>query len=168
MKDQEKLSKLAFELIQNPETATHSCISELFKVLTKIASASPDLQTKVGSFVFDKKKKHVVLMACNDLPHNIAALPNRLKRPEKYNWIICSERNLIYQAAYHGISLKNTVLFANRLPCIECTKALIQSGIKNIILIGHIDEQIEQFTDIYIFIKDLCKEAKVSLHIYNV
>ncbi|MBT3691003.1 AAA family ATPase [Candidatus Woesearchaeota archaeon] len=48
---------------------------------------------------------------------------------------ICShaEENSIVQAAYHGISVKDTVLYTTQSPCVACTKLIINSGIKEVI-----------------------------------
>ncbi len=125
------------------------------------AAASPDPTTKVGACVIDKNKK-IKLTSYNNLPQNISPQEKRLERPEKYNWIICAERNLIYTAAQEGIALKGLTMIVTRLPCIECAKAIIQSGIKTVILIGNVNEQINKFPEIHRFVGSLFKEANVT------
>lgn len=44
-----------------------------------------------------------------------------------------AELNTIIQAAYHGISTESSTLYVNWLPCYNCTKALINAGIKRIV-----------------------------------
>jgi dCMP deaminase len=48
---------------------------------------------------------------------------------------LCShaEENAIVQAAYHGISVKDGVLYTTFSPCILCTKMIINAGIKEVI-----------------------------------
>ena len=46
---------------------------------------------------------------------------------------IHAETNAIIQAALHGISTKNSTAYVTHLPCIHCTKALINAGIKRIV-----------------------------------
>jgi dCMP deaminase len=65
----------------------------------------------------------------NGLVRKVEALPGRLIRPEKYHWMEHAERNAIYNAAQAGVSLKNGTLYTNGLPCVECARAIIQSGI---------------------------------------
>ena len=44
-----------------------------------------------------------------------------------------AEQNAIIQAAYHGVSVKDAVLFCTNLPCIICLKMIINAGIKKIV-----------------------------------
>lgn len=43
------------------------------------------------------------------------------------------EENAIVQAAYHGISLKDSVLYSTFSPCLLCAKMIINAGIKEVI-----------------------------------
>ncbi|TAK05373.1 dCMP deaminase family protein [Patescibacteria group bacterium] len=43
------------------------------------------------------------------------------------------EENAIVQAAYHGISLKDAVLYSTFSPCLLCAKMIINAGIKEVI-----------------------------------
>ena len=45
---------------------------------------------------------------------------------------IHAEQNAIIQAAYHGAPIKDASLYCTNLPCIICTKMLINAGIKKI------------------------------------
>jgi len=44
-----------------------------------------------------------------------------------------AEQNAIIQAAYHGISIKGATLYCTNLPCIICTKMLINAGIQRVV-----------------------------------
>ena len=46
---------------------------------------------------------------------------------------IHAETNAIIQAALHGISTKNSTAYVTHLPCIHCTKALINAGVRRIV-----------------------------------
>lgn len=46
---------------------------------------------------------------------------------------IHAETNSIIQAALHGISTKNATCYVTHLPCVNCTKVLINAGIKRIV-----------------------------------
>jgi dCMP deaminase len=52
---------------------------------------------------------------------------------EKYFWSSHAERNAIYNAARVGIPLKNCRIYVPWFPCGECAKAIIQSGIVELI-----------------------------------
>jgi dCMP deaminase len=43
-----------------------------------------------------------------------------------------AEQNAIIQAAYHGVSIKDSVLYCTNLPCSICAKMLINAGIRTI------------------------------------
>ena len=63
------------------------------------------------------------------------SVESRHDRPEKYYWAEHAERNAIYNAARNGIPLEGTTAYisSNVPPCADCTRALIQSGIVQII-----------------------------------
>lgn len=48
---------------------------------------------------------------------------------------VCShaEENSIVQAAYHGISVKDATLYTTFSPCLQCSKMIINSGIKEVV-----------------------------------
>ena len=46
---------------------------------------------------------------------------------------IHAETNAIIQAALHGVSTKEAICYVTHMPCINCTKALINAGISRIV-----------------------------------
>ena len=46
---------------------------------------------------------------------------------------IHAETNAIIQAALHGVSTRGSICYVTHLPCINCTKALINAGITRIV-----------------------------------
>ncbi len=48
---------------------------------------------------------------------------------------LCShaEENAIVQSAYHGVNIKDAVLYTTFSPCLTCTKMIINSGLKEVI-----------------------------------
>ena len=46
---------------------------------------------------------------------------------------IHAETNAIIQAALHGVSTKDATCYVTHLPCLQCTKALINAGISRIV-----------------------------------
>src|SRR5262245_13035493 len=51
----------------------------------------------------------------------------------KYLWSSHAERNAIYNAARIGVPLKGCTLYVPWFPCVECAKAIIQSGIAELV-----------------------------------
>lgn len=48
---------------------------------------------------------------------------------------LCShaEENAIVQSAYHGVEIKNSILYTTFSPCLICTKMIINAGIKEVV-----------------------------------
>ena len=58
----------------------------------------------------------------------------RHERPEKYDWTVHAEMNVVCNAARHGTKLLNSSLYITAHPCIECAKAIVQAGIVEVII----------------------------------
>jgi dCMP deaminase len=52
---------------------------------------------------------------------------------EKYYWSCHAESNAIFNAARVGIPLKGCRIYVPWFPCVECGKAIIQSGITEVV-----------------------------------
>ncbi len=57
-----------------------------------------------------------------------------IKAGMNYHECLCvhAEENAIVQAAYQGISTKNSALFTNLCPCLYCAKSIVNAGIKKV------------------------------------
>jgi len=100
-----------------------------------IAQKSKDPSTKVGCVIVGDDNA-ILSMGFNGFPRGVEEYQSdRWTRPEKYYWVEHAERNAIYNAAKHGIKLENARAYLNwePKPCADCTRALIQVGIKEII-----------------------------------
>ena len=60
-------------------------------------------------------------------------LSDRHERPAKYQWTEHAERNAIYNAGRIGVSLVGCTCYVNWFPCIDCARAIIQSGIVRLV-----------------------------------
>lgn len=61
-------------------------------------------------------------------------VPERQERPEKYFWFEHAERNAVYNATLIGASLKGCTMYTNGIPCMDCGRAVIQSGIREVVV----------------------------------
>lgn len=78
--------------------------------------------------------KRVLSMGYNDFPQKINDhIPARREKPAKYDYTEHAERNAIYSAARYGINISGATMYAAWFPCHECARAIIQSGIKEIV-----------------------------------
>jgi len=100
-----------------------------------ISQKSKDPSTKVGCVIVNDDNV-ILSTGFNGFPRNINENHDeRWKRPEKYHWVEHAERNAIFNAARVGVSLNGAKAYLNwePKPCADCTRALIQAGIKEVI-----------------------------------
>jgi dCMP deaminase len=94
-----------------------------------VASKSKDPKTKIGALIV--KDKRIISTGYNGIPIGVDDKNElRHERPEKYKWYEHGERNAIYAAAKYGIDTNGSILYTNALPCADCARGIIQSGIK--------------------------------------
>ena len=109
----------------------------------QVASWSKDPSTQVGAVIVGDHGQ-VLSQGYNGFPRGINDSPERLNdRPTKYKYVVHAEMNAIYNASLTGVSLKDSTIFVVGLPiCEECAKAVIQVGIKHVIVpYQHIPEK---------------------------
>jgi dCMP deaminase len=94
---------------------------------------SKDRSTKVGCVVAGSANE-VRSIGYNGFPANVDDEdPSRHERPAKYAWTEHAERNAIYNAARIGVSIAGCRMYLPWFPCMDCARAIIQSGIKELI-----------------------------------
>lgn len=98
------------------------------------ASLKSKDSTKVGAVLVGQNNE-VLLTGFNGPPIGVQDLPERReKRPEKYLWVSHAEANLIAFAARQGIRTEGCTVYVTHCPCSGCAKALIQAGIKKVVI----------------------------------
>lgn len=96
------------------------------------ASKSKDPRTKIGAILV--KDNTVISEGYNGFPRGVQDLNKRYtSRKTKYNYVVHAEHNVILNCARNGISTLGTTLYTQGIPCKECAKAIIQTGVKLII-----------------------------------
>jgi dCMP deaminase len=129
---------------------------------------SCDKHTKLGAVVTDLQG-NVLIDSCNTIPDGLVITDERLERPTKYQFIEHAERNACFYAAKHGIKLEGTIMImsCNPVPCTECARAIIQSGIK--MVVGKDIENVasKKWDDSCNFALELLKEAGVIVVFVN-
>lgn len=97
------------------------------------AELSRDRSRKVGCVIVGPDDR-IVSIACNNFPDGVDdRVEARHERPEKYLWVEHAERNAIYKAARGGIALDGCRIYLPWYPCMDCARAMIQSGIVEMI-----------------------------------
>lgn len=98
-----------------------------------VAKKSRDPRTKCGAVIVSADNS-VLSTGYNGFPRGVAYTHGRLHSDDKYDFIEHAERNAILNAARHGTKLLGSKMYLNFRPecCTDCTKAIIQSGIKEV------------------------------------
>ena len=99
------------------------------------------IRRKVGAVIV--KDKRILATGYNGVPTGIThCTPETCLRsihnvPSGERHELCrglhAEQNAIIQSAYHGVSIRDAVIYITHQPCSICTKMLINSGIKTFI-----------------------------------
>ncbi len=99
-----------------------------------VATKSKDERTHIGAVIVgpDNEIKSAGYNSfVRRLKDNIS---ERQKKPEKYFWFEHAERNAVYNATLIGTSLKGCKMYTNGIPCMDCARGVIQSGILEVIV----------------------------------
>ena len=102
------------------------------------AMRSKDPNTKVGACIVDEDKK-VVSIGYNGMPRQVDEEQLSWNKGEgldsKYLYVCHAEFNAILNTQVGG-TLKGATLYVTLFPCNECAKAVIQTGIKEIVYLN--------------------------------
>ena len=98
----------------------------LFKRATNYANTySSDSETKVGALLL-----RTTLKSANRVITGATGLPT--VRPDKYEYILHAEANLVFKAAETGISMYRRTVFCTLSPCQNCIRTMFQAGIREV------------------------------------
>jgi len=99
-----------------------------------IAMKSKDESSHIGAVVVGPDNE-VRSVGYNSFPRGIDDnVLKRQERPGKYAFFEHAERNAIDNAALVGIALKGCRMYTNGIPCVECARGVINSGIKEVVV----------------------------------
>ena len=112
---------------------------QYFMGLARLSSfRSKDPVTKVGACIVDRETKRILSVGYNGFPFGCSdkefpwGKGNEDDYDNKYSYVVHAEANAILNA---GRDIKNSVLYTTLSPCRECTKLIIQSGIKEVVYV---------------------------------
>ncbi len=127
-----------------------------------VASRSKDRSTKVGCVIVGPDNE-IRSTGYNGFPRYVNDdVDERHERPAKYLWTEHAERNAIYNAARMGTPLKGCKIYLSWFPCMDCARAIVQSGISEVLCIEPTLDNPKWRTD-FINAITLFKEAGVSV-----
>jgi dCMP deaminase len=123
---------------------------------------SRDPRTKVGCVIVGTAND-VRSIGYNGLPRGVDDNEKyRYEPPDKYKWLEHAERNAIYNAARAGISLDGCRMYVPWFPCADCARAIIQSGLIELIA-SEPDFSHQKWGDDFRIATQLLKEANVRV-----
>ena len=106
-----------------------------------VATRSSCLRRQVGALLV--KDRNILATGYNGVPSGIShcetagCLRECLKVPSGERHELCrglhAEQNAIIQAAKHGTNIDGATLYCTTMPCIICTKMIINAGIGKVI-----------------------------------
>ena len=99
-----------------------------------VATRSKDKNTHVGAVIVGPNKE-IRSTGYNSFPRGINDnVEERQERPEKYYWMAHAEFNAVVLSSLVGVPLKGCTLYTNGIPCTNCAMAIINSGIKEVVV----------------------------------
>ena len=117
-----------------------------------VSSRSTCLRRQVGALLV--KERRIIATGYNGaprgLPHcaEVGCLRQQLGIPSGERHEICrgihAEQNAVIQAALYGVSTEGAVLYCTTQPCAQCTKMLINAGVKRIVYYGDYPDPLAQ------------------------
>lgn len=117
-----------------------------------VATRATCIRRKVGAVIV--KEKRILSTGYNGVPTGIThCTPETCLRtiynvPSGERHELCrglhAEQNAIIQAAYHGVSIANAIIYVTHQPCSICTKMLINAGIKTFIVEHPYNDELAQ------------------------
>ena len=127
-----------------------------------VSERSTCLRRKVGAVLV--KDKRILATGYNGAPAGIVhcevtgCLREKLNVPSGERHELCrglhAEQNVLLQAALHGVSVKDSVLYVTVTPCIICAKMIINAGVKEVVIDGDYPDKMA---------KEFLKEAGVKV-----
>ena len=106
-----------------------------------VATRSTCMRRQVGAVLV--KDRNILATGYNGVPSGIShceavgCLRERLKVPSGERHELCrglhAEQNAIIQAAKHGTNIDDATLYCTTMPCIICTKMIINAGIRTVV-----------------------------------
>ncbi len=123
--------------------------SYFMSIACLVAHRSTCLRRKVGAVLV--KDHRILATGYNGAPTGLrhclelGCLREQMQVPSGQRHELCralhAEQNVLIQAAYHGVPVAGSSLYCTNLPCVICTKMLINAGIVSIrYLEGYPDE----------------------------
>ena len=88
---------------------------------------SPNRVRRVGAVLVARDGTEIA--ACNTFPAGVRDIEERHAGDGRFVWMEHAERHAIFEAARRGIATAGGCLTTTFFPCIDCARAIVDSGI---------------------------------------
>lgn len=122
--------------MERPDNDTY-----FMKMAELVATRSTCLRRNVGAVVV--KEKRVLTTGYNGAPKGLrhcaevgcVRLQNHIESGTRHELCrgVHAEQNAVIQAAYFGVSIKDSTIYTTNFPCVMCAKILVNAGIREIV-----------------------------------
>lgn len=140
---------------------------EYFMGITSfVAKRSTCLRRQVGAIIV--KDKNILATGYNGVPSGVShcldvgCLRDKLQIPSGERHELCrglhAEQNAIIQAARHGTTIDGASLYCTTMPCIICSKMIINSGICRVVFAEGYPDQLAE---------EMIRESGISVEHYR-
>lgn len=127
-------TSLEYPCVQNSnDPGTNKWDKRFMHLAEEIGEWSKDEDRKIGCLIVGPHRE-IRSAGYNGFPRGVNDdIEERHLEPAKYLWTEHPERNAIYNAALIGIPLQDCLIYVAGFPCMDCARAIIQSGIKTVV-----------------------------------
>ncbi len=125
------------------------------KIASVVAERSTCRRHHIG--VVAVRDKHILTTGYNGAPSGfkdcleLGCLRNEMNIPSGERQEICrgihAEQNVIIQAALHGVSLEESIIYCTHTPCVLCAKMLVNAKIRRFVSFGKYND--DAFTALF-------------------
>ena len=102
------------------------------RICQEVAAKSQDRSSRYGAVIVGRRDE-ILSTGYNGIPRGIPYDERYHTRPDKYMYFVHAEQNAIFNAAAVGTPIEGARMYVIHPPCAECTKAIIQSGIVEVV-----------------------------------
>lgn len=135
---------------------------ELLEAAITAARQSPNRIRKVGAVLLPLGGKET-FRACNTYPRGVQNNEFRHQGNGRLIWMEHAERNAIYAAARAGVALEGASLASTYFPCMDCARAIVQSGIHHVHTLPP-DLADPVWGESFIYSRTILEEGGIQMH----
>jgi dCMP deaminase len=111
-----------------------SKIENFMRIAETICERSHDEETQVGAILVKNESGAIIATGYNGFVRGAPDDELPCTRPDKYEYMMHAEQNLIFNCARYGVGTHDTTLICTHSPCKLCMRMLFSCGITQVIV----------------------------------